>query len=185
MTTEARLLVFDPKGKWAELDRCRAIHSRRELYEIAQAGLRGRFAFVSANVADFNFWARAAYWWGYISKLHGQRSVVVAEELSAFTHPGKAPPGWHLLVTQGLEFEIDIWSLMQRPAESDKTCLGNATRLRVFALTRFQDCRYIANELDCDPAEISRLPPLHYVERDMLTGKLSRGQVRTNLRKAG
>lgn len=103
---------------------------------------------------------------------------MVAEELSAFTTPGKAPSGWHILLTQGLEFRADIWALVQRPAESDKTCIGNATRLRAFAMTRAADCAYLARELDCEPAEIAALKPLAYVERDMLTGRLSRGRVR-------
>lgn len=175
---ERRLLVFDPKGKWAELDRCRALLSRAELFKVARQGLAGRFAFISQTRADFGYWAEACYWWGRVGNIKGARSVAVAEELSAFTTPGKAPGGWHLLLTQGLEFSIDVWALVQRPAESDKTCIGNATRLRAFAMTRAADCEYLARELDCDADEIGRLKPLSYIERDMLTGRLSRGRVR-------
>lgn len=175
---ERRLLVFDPKGKWAELDRCQPILSRAELLKIARRGLAGRFAFISQSRADFGFWAEACYWWARVAQVKGARSVVVAEELSAFTTPGKAPAGWHLLLTQGLEFATDIWALVQRPAESDKTCIGNATRLRAFAMTRAADCAYLARELDCEPGEIARLKPLSYVERDMLTGRLTRSRVR-------
>lgn len=178
MKAERRLLVFDPKGKWAELDHCRAILSRAELFKVARQGLPGRFAFISQSRADFGYWAEACYWWGRVAKFNGDRSVVVAEELSAFTSPGKAPTGWHLLLTQGLEFSIDIWALVQRPAESDKTCIGNATKLRAFAMTRAADCEYLARELDCEAREISALKPLAYIERDMLSGRTSRGRVR-------
>lgn len=169
--------MFDPKGKWAELDRCRALFTRRELYDVIRAGASGRFAFISPRRADFGYWADCAYWWTRLGALHGLRSVIVAEELSAFTNAGKAPQGWHLAVTQGLEFALDIWALVQRPAESDKTCIGNATRLRAFAMTRAADCAYIARELDCPAREVAALAPLHYLQRDMVSGVLSRGVV--------
>lgn len=175
---ERRLLVFDPKGKWAELDHCTPILSRRELLKIARGGLSGRFAYISQDRGDFGYWAEACYWWARVLDTRHARSVVVAEELSAFTTPGKAPQGWHLLLTQGLEFAADIWALVQRPAESDKTCIGNATRLRAFAMTRAADCAYIARELDCEANEIAALKPLSYIERDMITGGLTRGRVR-------
>lgn len=182
---ETRLLVWDPKGKWAELDHCRALYTRQELFELAGAGAAGRFAFIGQDRATFNFWAEAAYWWGRVAALRGARSVIVAEELSAFTSAGKAPAGWHLLLTQGLEFGLDIWCLVQRPAESDKTCIGNATRLKCFAMTRALDCAYMARELDCDAAEIQALRPLEFIERDMVSGARTRGKIGDTLRKFG
>lgn len=180
---EARLLVFDPKGKWAELDRCRALYTRQELFALARTGAPGRFAFISQSRADFDFWAEAAYWWGRVGALKGARSVIVAEELSAFTSSGKAPPGWHLLLTQGLEFGLDVWCLVQRPAESDKTCIGNATRLRCFAMTRALDCAYMARELDCAAGDVQGLGPLEFIERDMVSGERTRGKIATGLRR--
>ncbi|MGA9853417.1 MAG: hypothetical protein WBR15_10880 [Gammaproteobacteria bacterium] len=163
-----RVLVWDIEGVWQGF---RSFTSLKSLLSAIRRDPRGpaRWAYSSGERDDFPMWAKLAYWWGR----GGGGGIVIAEEIAFTTSPGKAPPGWHQLLAQGLKWNISIYALTQRPAESDKTCLGNATRIRCFALTRAQDRDYMARQLDCAPERLARLKPLEYLERDMLTGVLT------------
>lgn len=171
-----RLFAWDPKGAWAKLDRCTPLYSRTAALDAVRRVGAGpaRLAFVSANRGDFDWWAELAYRWGQWGAQHGRYTDVIAEETGNVTHPGKASPGYHLLVSQSREFAINLWALMQRPAESDKTTVGNVSRFRVFQLHRDIDRKYMARELDCNPDLIAKLEPLAYLERDMSTGVLKK-----------
>lgn len=164
----ARLIVWDPKGAWAREARCQRVDTVAALVRAiqTQAGPL-RIALVTPDRAAFDLWGEAAYWWGRLAPC-----VVVAEEIANVTAPAKAPPGWHLLLSQGLEFGINIHALTQRPAESDKTAIGNATILRSFAMRRARDRAYIAAELDCQPETVTKLGELEYIQKNMRTGEV-------------
>lgn len=158
------MLVWDPQGSWpADPDnRVKAISSLVDLVAMAKhnAGPK-RVAFVGHySKATFQSWARCAYLWGVLAPC-----TAVAEELAMVTNPGKAPAGWHRLVSGGLKYGIDIIAITQRPSESDSTVMGNATRLRCFRMQRKRDREMMAGELDIPVEKITRLAPLHYVER--------------------
>lgn len=165
-----RLSVWDPKGQWAKKDRCERVTTRRELLRLMrnQAGPL-RLAFVSPEPADFDFWAQATFWWSRLSA-----ADCVAEEIANVTSPAKAPVGWHLLLSQGLEFGGDIHALTQRLSESDKTAVGNATLLRTFQLSRAKDRKYVAEEFDVPAEQVAALGHVEYLERDMRTGEVSK-----------
>ncbi len=71
-----------------------------------------------------------------------------------------------------------IFALTQRPAESDKTAIGNATLFRTGRLKRADDRKMVAKELDVHVSEVTGLKPLDFVERDDVTGKVTRGNLR-------
>jgi hypothetical protein len=132
-----------------------------------------RICFVSPSAKDFDFFAEGAFWFG--RQCGG--CTVVAEEIANVTSPGKAAAGWHRLISQGLEFGIDIHAITQRPAESDKTCIGNCSVLRTFPMRRANDRRYIAAELDVHVDTVNDLKEAHYLSRDMKTGALREGRL--------
>ena len=104
--------------------------------------------------------------------------MIVADETAGVTHPGKAPPGWHRLLAQGMELGISIMAITQSPAESDKTAMRNASLIRSYALRLPTDRAAMARYIGCDAADLGRMSPLHYIERDMATGAISRGKLR-------
>ncbi len=136
-----------------------------------------RSVLVSPYRCDFGAWALACYASGHWGALREISTTVVAEETAAVTHPGKAPPGWHRLLSQGLEHGIDIYAITQAPAESDKTAMRNASVIRSFALRLPADRAYMSAYLGVDADELGALPPLHYIERDMNTGAITRGKL--------
>lgn len=130
-----------------------------------------RVAFKGELSADaFGQFCRIAFAWGRI-----EPCVVIAEELAWVTNPSKAPRGWLELVTGGLKYGIDILSITQRPAESDKTALSQASIVRCFQQERHDDAKYMAKELRVDQSRIDALERLHYIEKDRRTQKIRDG----------
>lgn len=112
------------------------------------------------SLKDFEGWARAAHAWGIIAPCS-----VVAEELADVTTPGKAPDGWGNLVRQGLGWGINIYAVTQRPSESDKTAIGNASYLHCHFMMREQDRVYMAREMNIQPGDLGALKKLEWIER--------------------
>jgi hypothetical protein len=129
----------------------------------------GRFAFVPRSVSLFDFFCRAAFAWG--------RCVVVVEELADVTSPGKAPPGWGSIIRRGRHRGLTVYGITQRPAESDKTIIGNCTLIHCCKLKRAPDRAYIAREMDVPQAKLDALKPLEWIEADDM-GRVRRGKIR-------
>ena len=170
-----RVLVWDMKGEYARDHGFRLIDTpmaivnanRVALIDTIRAARVGRFSFRSTNPADFSFFCRVAYAWG--------NCVVIAEELADVTTPGKAPLGWGMVVRRGRDRALTVYGVTQRPAESDKTIMGNVTRVHCCMLPRAGDRAYMAREMDIDQARIDALQPLDWIEREGMTirsGKL-------------
>lgn len=173
----SRLLVWDPKGKWATDAHCQKVISRRELVSLIKSRTSGRFAYNHFSAEEFDFFCQAAFAWGRQGHDIRKQTDVVLEEIANVTSPAKAPPGAHRLISQGLEFGINIHAITQRPSESDKTCIGNASIIRTFRMSRAQDRKYMAAELDVDPAELQKLQTLDWIARDMNTHEITRGKL--------
>lgn len=165
----ARVCAWDPDGEYAELRGFTAITRARDLPRVLARSRAGRFAFV-APLAAFDHWALCVFGWG--------NCVAIAEETADVTSPGKAPPGFGQLIRKGRRRGITLYAITQRPSESDKTALGNATRLHVCQMVRAKDRAYMAAELDCPPENLAALKPLEFIERDMRTGEILRGIVK-------
>lgn len=176
--SERRLLVWDyPKGEWATRYRCRRVSSFQELAQCVVPGAKPeRIAFMRVSESpydDFENWSRLA--WIYV-QAHG--GPVVAEELSSVTHPGKAPPAWGNINRMGLGYGSDIFAITQRPAESDKTSLGNASVIRCGIMGTIEDRKTMARYLDVSVAEVNALRQFQYIERDRRTFQLRHGTVK-------
>lgn len=171
-----RPLVFawDIEGQWAERKGWTPIRGKAQLLAAAQRK-RGRFAYQPGpDLADE---------FGYFSRVllaAGRRSGgfdVVAEELADVTHAGKAGGHWGMLVRRILKRGVSLYCITQRPAEIDKTTVGNATDWIVFRLSRVQDRKYAAAETGVDLAELAALQPLDHFAVDLATGAAQKGRV--------
>ena len=166
-----RLLVWDSVGEWADRFNCERIRSINELSRAVFR--RGRFAFdVPCTSANFDAFCRAA--WIYI---RAQHATLVVEELADVTSPGKAPIYWGEVLRKGLRYGPDIYALTQRPSESDKTVMGNASILHVHQMAREEDSRYMARELRCEAGQVDALGPFEWIERGRRTRQLTVGRL--------
>lgn len=175
---DRRVLVWDIKGQWSTLYSCRRISAAAELDAACRPGAKiERVAFVPPICSPkvFDLFCRYAWIW-----IRAARGSLVIEELADVTSPGKAPQGWGEICRKGLEYGPSIYAITQRPAESDKTAIGNATLLHCHQMAREDDEKYMAKELRVDQAEVGKLLPLQWIERDRLTHQNRRGTV--NLR---
>lgn len=169
-----RLLVWDAMAEWADHFKCQRVESIFDLSQRVKPGApAARLAFVAPCTAE-NFAAFCRLAWVFIRVDLG---TLVVEELADVTSPGKAPTYWGEIIRKGLRFGPEVYALTQRPSESDKTVMGNASVLHVHQMAREDDCRYMARELRVDPAAIDALLPFHWIERDRRTRNLSTGTV--------
>jgi hypothetical protein len=173
-----RLLVWDyPKGEWAIRFKCRPVSSFEELAAIVRCGSKPeRIAFMRVSEQpeeDFQTWSRLA--WIYV-QAHG--APLAAEELSSVTHPGKAPAAWGNICRMGLGYGSDIYAVTQRPAESDKTSLGNAGVIHCGIMGTLDDRKTMAKYLDVSLAEVQALKQFEWIERDRRNFALTRGKVK-------
>lgn len=173
--TEQNVLVWDAVGEFAALPSYQSTNDARMLAHRCARGVTGRCAFVvPVTAANFDVWCRSAWVWLRILAHRGERACLVVEELADVTPPGKAPPAWGEIIRKSLRYGTRLYALTQRPAESDKTVLGNATVLRCHSMARAADRRAMAAELDVDQSVIDGLDfsKYQYVERDRTTRRL-------------
>lgn len=130
-----------------------------------------RLCYVPNSLKDFEWWSKLAYAWGRIKPC-----TIIAEELADVTTPAKAPQAWGMLVRKSLGYGCNIYAVTQRPAESDKTIMGNASIIHCGRLARHGDRVYMSKEMDIKPQELSILKPLEWVEKydsgEVKSGKL-------------
>jgi hypothetical protein len=99
----------------------------------------------------------------------------VVDELHTITRPTWAPDGWSELVMMGRAFDVEIFGLSQRPASMDKDFLGNCSTVHTRRLSLPDDAATVAKSIGAKPAEVSALSGYQWMERDTLTGKVTRG----------
>jgi hypothetical protein len=168
----SRVVVWDLQQDWLKYDFAKAESIAQLCAALAAATTSTARVTCKAPRAAFDRFCRAAFAWGKL-----EPCTIVVEELAWVTHPGKAPEAWHELVTGGLKFGVDLVSITQRPAESDKTALSQATVVRCFQQERFEDARYMARELRVEQARVDALERLEYIERDRRTAKIRESRV--------
>ena len=164
-----RLIIFDPDDEYGELSNIVTVTTAQALLTKVKQNPKGglRIRYVANGEAAFNVWAKAVFAWG--------NCVAVAEEIAGVTSPGKAPQGWHTLVSRGRKRGITLYAVTQRPSESDKTILGNLSSIWVGRMSRAKDRKYMAAELDVHVNDLTELKALDYLERDMLSNVVMRG----------
>lgn len=154
-----RLAIWDTRGEYLEA----GVEVVRTLSELAakmkQAG-KGplRVALWADSLGDFEGFCQLAYAWVQLWP-----ATILAEETSDVTNPGKAPPGWGVLLRKGLFYGGWIYATTQRPQESDKTIWGNATIKRCFTLVDENDRVYMARRMSSTPDALN-MPQFHYLE---------------------
>lgn len=168
----ARLLVLrDPRLEYLELG-CKIIETLPALARtLRECTGRGRFIYHGPD-ADFEHVCRLGYLWA-----QQWPCILVAEEISDVTNPGKAPGGWGDLIRKGLYYGPHIYSVTQRPAECDKTVWGNASCIHTHGFVRQEDREYMARQLGVPVAEVEALRPFEYLERWAGHQAVTRGAV--------
>lgn len=168
----SRIIIWDPVDEYGELAGVVKVTTARDLVDLLRRYPRGplKVRFVTSNYKLFEVWAQCAFSWC--------NAAVVAEEIADVTSAGKAPPWWGQVIRKGRARGLaPIFGLSQRPAEADKTVLGNATLVRCGRLTRAQDRKMMAAEMDINPREIADLVPLEFIQKDMNTNKVIKGRI--------
>ncbi len=164
----SRALVWDTEDEYSERGWTR-VTTLRGLIDATRGVTRARVAYV-ARSARFGDWARVALAWGHCT--------AVAEEIASVTGPGKAPDGWGDLVRRGRKYTVRVIGITQRPAESDKTIVANATTIRCGALHRARDAAYMAAEMGIDAERITRLEPLEWLQLQRSPRKITEGRLK-------
>lgn len=145
-----RLLVWDIDDEHGDIRGIKTFSSLAELARVLLKAKTGKFRYVgSLNAADFDTFCNMVFAWGHCS--------CVVEELAGVTSPGKAPQGWHTLVSRGRKRGVAIFAITQRPAESDKTILGNASVISCGWLRKHSDRVYMSKEMSIDIGLINDL----------------------------
>lgn len=103
------------------------------------------------------------------------RMTLVVEELRFVTTPCRAPLGWAQVCLTGRHKGLKVFGLSQRPASIDKDFLGNCTAIRTGRLAYPEDVKAVSKAMGGHAAEIQALKPLHWLEKDMTTGRMSSG----------
>lgn len=158
-----RMLVWDYKGEWFIRYRCRRLRSFAELREAVKstappARLAFHCEFMDGDA--FDLWCRYAWLW-----VRQAEGTLVVEETASVTSPGKAPRAWGEILRMGLGYGCNVFALTQRPAESDKTALGNASIVHCHRMGTMTDRKYMAQLLDVDVSMVQALKPREWIER--------------------
>lgn len=167
-----RLLIVDPLDEYGPF----ATRLAPALGIVrAMAAPRWRLRYVPAGTGkqraeDFEILCRGA-------RAAGDCCILV-EELSQWTQPSWAPPAWRDCCNMGRQSGLHIIGVSQFPALVDKSFLANATLFHCGALRQDRHRRAVAAELDISPDELRDMLPLHWIERDNVTGAITRGRVK-------
>jgi hypothetical protein len=166
---DKRVLIWDVNDEYEGL----RITTRPQLVKALRGGvhkpLRVRYVPSAVTRVEFDYWAKAAFMLG--------NATIVAEETADVTHAGKAPDGWGMVIRRSRHQRLKVIGITQRPTESDKTTLGNASLIHCCKLRRHDDRVYMAKEMDVPVESVSKLQPLEWLEVDQYnhveTGKLT------------
>ncbi len=181
-----RVLVFDEKDEWARpwdkkkeaYDRTKlkrgwkVAATKAELMELIKAsGDRWKIAYVpKGNLhSNFDFWCRLAYSYGKKKPI-----TIIAEELADVTTPAKAPDAWGNICRKILGFGCDVYAISQRPSESDKTAMGNASIVRTGRLRFLGDQEKMAKQIGVPLEEVKALKPMEFIQCNEMN-EISRG----------
>jgi DNA helicase HerA-like ATPase len=101
--------------------------------------------------------------------------TVIVEEMHTVTRPSWAPDGWSELIMMGRGYGAEVFGLSQRPASVDKDFFGNLSMIHVGRMAYDDDAKVVARALAVKPQDVMALTGYQWIERDILTGKVTRG----------
>jgi hypothetical protein len=187
LAKEPKTLVWDVKDEYARPwdakaerpDRTKILRgwiitkTKDQLIKALKEKHQGNFKIchVSDRMEDFDYWSRCAYAFGKIVEM-----AIVGEELADVTNPSKAPPGWGNVCRKLLGFGCNVYAITQRPAESDKTALGNATVVHCCRLNNLTDIKRMSQQLNVPLEQVNGLKDREYIQR-WSSGELKTGKV--------
>lgn len=170
----ARTLTWDPQDEYGDLgtvftDRARDrlvdfVGSRRVFGAVYRPGLK-----VSTYGPKFDWFCRLAWALGDLT--------MIVDELADVTTPSWAPDSWSVITRKGGHQRLATFGASQRPAELDKSFLDNSTYMHVGRCNGKPACSTMGSYLGVDPAELAALPDLAWIERNMRTGAVRRGNL--------
>ncbi len=169
-----RLLIWSPLEDTDQYAKHgRLVDSMTDLRETVRAP---RFSLVYQPGGQFSSWpdqfdalCQIAFTLGNV--------VLVVEELGDVTKPHQAPEWWSRVTRQGRHRGMRVYGTSQRPAAVDKNFFSNASMVRSGRLNHRADVQTLAAVLRVKDDEVGALKPLEFIQRDMLTGVVSRGKV--------
>lgn len=164
----ARLIVWDFKHDPAMAKIGRAIDDLPALIRAMKAPafqLRYRVDHAGDIAAQFDLFCRAAWAAGCL--------VMFVDELPEVTKANRAPAAWRQCVNVGRDYTgpdgkrrwLSIIGAGQRPAECDKSFIGNCDVIHSGRLANQGDARDLAQFLGCDFRQLLTLADLEYIER--------------------
>lgn len=107
--------------------------------------------------------------------LAARNVLFVVDELHTVTQASFAPDGWSQLVMMGRAYGCAVFGMSQRPASMDKDFLSNCSVVNTGRLAFKADAEAVASALNVKAAEVLALTGYAYLERDTLSGKITRG----------
>lgn len=167
-------LVWDIKGEYSGHTIAR---DPKTLATLIRAKPSQHLVYVPRDLSEFEFFCTAARAWIKTLYAHGNRGAVILEETADVTSPGKAPPAYGILLRRYLAFGSDIYAITQRPAESDKTSIGNASEMRICRISLARDRKAAADNSGIPLPEIEKLRADHDAGRyDYIHADVGRGR---------
>lgn len=112
--------------------------------------------------ARFDWLCRAAWSLGDLT--------FVVDELADVTGPNRAPAIWKTITRKGKHERLATFAATQRPAEVDKTFLGNCTFIHCGRLNDEAAVLTMKKVLGVTSEQIVGLKDLEFIERNMVTG---------------
>lgn len=172
----SRLAIWDPEAEYGEHGK--VTDSMAEFVAMLK---KPQFKAVYQPPDDpkkkaFNFAAFCVAVFGDEAKGIGQRCAVVVDELAEVTTPSWAPPQWRSVCNKGRKRGLIVYGLSQFPAQVDKAFWGACTTIYTGRLITPAHSKTMAEQIGVDAKEIRALPDLAYIEMDVRTGNITRGQ---------
>jgi hypothetical protein len=175
---QPRRLIFDPMGEFAKSG-ARTVANLDDMRKTILTAGAGPFSLnYQPDTSDpaklkqkFDVFCKLAFAAGDL--------LLVVDEAADVTSPNRyeIPEGWSTVLRQGRHRSLRILAATQRPADIDKRLWTFATRIRTGRLNYSSDQSELANVLNVDRAEIAGLIERQWIERDMLTGQITRGSI--------
>lgn len=157
------VFVWDIEAQWCELQGYKRVSSLAEFKRIAISGKHGKYALVYSGPdikEGFDQFCACVFHYAYF---FGE-CVCVAEELADVTTVGKAPQFWGMLSRRGLKRGLSIIAISQRWQEADKTVIGQAQQMFIFAPSTYDDGAYIARKIGRTADDVMNLKPFQYLK---------------------
>lgn len=171
------VLVWDIKGEYGDVQYQPRLAA--DLIRCIQQKGDAVIGYVPPGLGSFDFFCRTAQVWIKNCALRGESCALVIEETSDVTSAGKAPDSYGILLRRFLAYGVDIYSVCQRTAESDKTSIGNASQMHICRLTLPNDRKTAALSSGVPLAVIESLRADQDAGRfDFVSVDLGRGEYR-------